>query len=167
MITYQLDQNLHDRSFASDCEKTKLANVWLFPKKLRHAPDETILPIFMRGDHPLVTMDRLIASAHPFAIPDKNPGIVIVGFALGHFKTVTTKDVRMILSQFKRSFPEWSQTSIAGSILELTPETIEVSHIDNHRIHRDADLKFDDTEWISVLKLVLAKNAKRSQRLLE
>jgi|SRR5579862_4199794 len=164
MTTFQVDQNLHDRDFAAECEAGGSAKVWLFPKNLRHEPDEKILPILMARSNPLVTMDRDIAQDHPKSIPNKNPGIVVVGFAKGNAKSITIKNVKTILAQFKRLFPRWANTNLDGSILEITPESVEVWHVHDNTVIEDVYLPFSADKWTDQLMEVLDTNSRRSNK---
>ena len=108
MTTFQLDQCLNDKRFATDCNAQGLASAWCFPKKLVGASDPDVLNSLLQKQHPFLTLDQQIAEAHAQHIPDRNPGIIVISNVRGgNPQTMTTTLVRKVLAKFKQLFPGW------------------------------------------------------------
>ena len=73
----------------------------------------------------------------------------------------TTTRAGKILAAFKRSFPEWHQTALTNSILEITLTSVEVWHVAAGHLVRDGFLPFAEADWISRFVALLRQNAER------
>ena len=97
-------------------------------------PDPELLSTLLACPHPLVTLDRRIAFDHVSSIPESHPSVVIVSH----------------------------ETSLANSIIEITPSAIEVWHVAGGQLARDGYLLLSAADWSSRLSEMLRVNARRT-----
>jgi len=164
MITFQFDQCLDDKKIIRTCREEGLVDVVRLPRHLRDAEDPVVLSTLLTGLQPLVTLDRRIAEDHGASIPATHPGLVIVSHDPHTPQTITTSRAARILAGFKQFFPDWHQTLLANSILEITPSRVEVWHVTDGQLTRDGYLSFAEADWSSGLAALLRQNVERSSQ---
>ena len=165
MPQYQLDECLNDPVFARECEQTAAANsltaeVKLLPRELKGKADPEVLEKLLPLGRAILTKDRRIARDHPDSLHPGHPGIVIVASVLPG--TITVKIVKKILSAFKGGFPQWSQTDLSNSIVEITQEGVDVHSVSGSAYQRDRYIGFQESGWQQILTGVLQTNASRA-----
>ncbi|HYV34164.1 MAG TPA: hypothetical protein VE988_00585, partial [Gemmataceae bacterium] len=142
MTVFQFDQCLDDKKIIRKCKEEGLAEVFRLPRNLRDAEDPVVLSTLLTRPNPLVTVDRGIAVDHAAAIPDAHPGLVIVSHDPDSPRTMTTGQASRILAAFKQRYPDWHQTSLANSVIEITPGSVEIWHVLSGQLLRDEFLAF-------------------------
>jgi len=165
MITFQFDQCLNDKKLARDCTNQGLCVAWRFPKKLINELDPVVLNDLLAKPNPLVTFDLGMAEVHTTDIPERNPGLVAISNGRQNPRTMTTPIARKILQKFKGLFPQWHQSLLNNSIVEISPESVEVWHVEAGRLVRDGYLLFADADWSARLLDTLQQNAQRGSAL--
>jgi hypothetical protein len=162
MTTFQLDQCMNDRRLAAACNEQGLATAWRFPKRLVDALDPEVLADLLGKGNPLVTFDQRFARDHVACIPSQNPGIITISnIRGGNPKTMTTALAGQILGRFKSLFPNWHETPLRNSVIEITPAGVEVWHAQDGKLIRDGYHAFDDAGWDQALSKLLFQNAAR------
>ena len=73
-------------------------------------------------------------------MPEIHPGVVIIHNGFGNPQTITMKIIQKILAKFKERFPDWYQVDLRNSIVELTPDTVELQHIEAWQLIPDANM---------------------------
>jgi hypothetical protein len=73
--------------------------------------------------------------------------------------TLTTRFVMRLLSDFKRRFPAWHETSLGNSVVELSDIAVEVWTVHAGRAERVAYISFDEQDWQLRLRAVLERNS--------
>ncbi len=91
--------------------------------------------------------------------------MIAIGNGRGNPRTMTTSAARNVLVQFKKHFPDWHRTSLQNSIIEITPEGVEIWHADRGRLVHDGSLLFDDGDWLPRFEELLRLNAARNSSL--
>jgi len=164
MTTFQLDQNVNRKTLARRCFAEGRAVAKRFPVEWKMYDkgfkDPQLLPIVMAGNRPLVTNDRRIASDYADIIPTANPGIIIVGYPLGHICPLRRGEIEKIIWDFKSRFPIWDSVTWSNSVVEITPEWVEVSHIDLGILNLDERIDYSDG-WAEKLENHLKINANK------
>ena len=180
MPNFQLDECLNDADFARLCvneaEAKKISgiNVNLLPDSLHGEDDDIVLAQLMKRDGTLLTKDRKIASEHSNAIPNSNPGIVIIANAPGSVRTMSVKQVEKILSEFKSNYTEWHALSFKNSIIEISQIGIEIWHVSDGKLIHDRFVAFSEQtdyigkekdvgkKWDELLVVALTENTNRN-----
>jgi hypothetical protein len=166
MITFQFDQCFNDKKLARDCTNQGLSVAWCFPKRLIGEEDPTVLSDLLAKPNPLVTFDLRMAEDHTTYIPERNPGMVVISNGRGQNpRTMTTPIARRILQNFKGLIPQWHQSLLNNSIVEISPAGVEVWHVEAGRLVRDGYLAFTDADWSARLLDTLQQNARRGSSL--
>ena len=136
-----------------------------FPKKLINELDPVVLNDLLAKPNPLVTFDLGMAEDHTTDIPERNPGLVAISNGRQNPRTMTTAIARKILQKFKGLFPQWHQSLLNNSIVEISPESVEVWHVEAGRLVRDGYVLFADADWSARLLDMLQQNAQRGSAL--
>ena len=68
-------------------------------------------------------------------MPQTHPGVVIIHNGFANPQTITIKIVRKILTKFKEMFPQWDQVELGNSIVELTPDSIQLGHLEGWELY--------------------------------
>ena len=160
MITFQLDQWLNSKRFARDCAAEALCQTLRLPPTLVDVKDPDLLRTLMAGVNPLVTFDRALPREHTSSIPRHHPGII----ALSNFpapQTMTIRIAQQVLKRFKTAFPDWHEVSWTNSVAEITTISVELWHVDQAQLVRDAYLAFDSVDWQTKLRELLQQNSQR------
>jgi hypothetical protein len=137
-----------------------LAIVYRFPRRLMDKEDPEVLGDFMQKPNPLVTTDLAMVRQHLSFIPDFHPGILTISNGKNP-QTITSKIIRRIFTKFKDLFPLWHQAAVRNTIAEITPDGIELSHLEGGELVRDRYLAFQSGGWTAEAELILARNAAR------
>ena len=106
-----------------------------------------------------------MAEDHTTDIPERNPGLVAISNGRQNPRTMTTAIARKILQKFKGVFPQWHQSLLNNSIVEISPESVEVWHVEAGRLVRDGYLLLADADWSARLLDTLQQNAQRGSAL--
>jgi hypothetical protein len=162
MITFQFDQCLNSKRFARDCQAEHLCETLRLPAALADAKDPDLLRTLMARENPLVTFDRALPRDHAPCIPERNPGIIV----LTNFpapQTMTIRIAQHILKRFKLAFPQWHEVSWMNSIVEITTINVEVWHVDQAKLIRNAYLGFDSADWQTQLQDLLRLNSQGTE----
>ncbi|MGP0067333.1 MAG: hypothetical protein ACLQGP_27530 [Isosphaeraceae bacterium] len=138
--------------------------VYRFPRRLMDKEDPEVLGDLMQKPNPLVTTDLEMVRQHLAFIPDFHPGILTISNSKNP-QTITSKGIRRILAKLKELFPLWHQADFRNSIAEITPESIELSHVEGGSLIRDKSLSFDTDGWVSEAEVILAHNAPPGTRI--
>ena len=160
MTTFQLDQCLDSKRFARDCADEGRCRTLRLPPSLRNAEDPELLTALMTGFNPLVTFDRELPHEHAQFIPASHPGIVIVSNDPSP-QTMTVRIAQRVLARFKAALPDWHESIWKNSVVEITSDAIEVWHVEGTRLIPDGYFAFDHTDWPTVLRTLLDRNAQR------
>jgi hypothetical protein len=166
MITFLLDQNVNKKTLARSCNDQGLAIAKRFPVEWKNYPggfkDPELLRIVMAGAEPLLTNDREIAAAHTDAIPNSNPGIIIVGHPPRHIRPMGRGELEKIIARFKEAFTIWHHVSWSKTIAEITPISVEIKHIEHGILKNDELISRSDVTWPNKLENWLKLNSARS-----
>ena len=158
MITYQVDQNTNSKRLVESCKKQGLVDVRRFPQRLSDKDDPDVLAEAFSSDRTLLTMDREIHFGNAVHFPTQHSGILIVANASSP-RTITIADMVRTLAQLKSSFPDWHQSSLRNSVVELTERSVEVWRVDNGAVLKTAFISFEQPDWQHELAKVLQCNA--------
>jgi hypothetical protein len=162
MIAFQVDENFRDKEFAKACRAQGMADVTCFPPEMRGADDEDVLHHFMALDKPLLTNDINIAADHEPSVPARHPGIIIVCYSDQNPRTATMAGLRKIISDFKKSFPKWHNSTCSNSILQITELDVIVWHMHDGSLRKDSYIPFSKSGWQEELELLLIENSSRA-----
>jgi hypothetical protein len=150
---------MNSKRFIETCTGQGLVGVRSFPRGLKGRKDPEVLRNLLPSGCPLLTTDRTIHFDHATEIPDNHPGILIIANAV-QVATLTTRSAMRILSDFKREFPNWHDTALANSVVELTEIAAEVWRIERGQVKRVAYVPFTVAGWQERLVGVLQENAR-------
>ena len=158
MITYQVDENTDSKKFVESCRKEGLVNVRRFPKALKGAKDPVVLQQVLLSGRTLLTNDREIHFSHLSHIPDNHCGILIIA-RVASPTTIRLTDVMRTLSVFKSQFPQWHDTSLRNSVVEITETFVQVWRIRGGCVTSSCTIQFSQNDWQPTLTKVLKDNA--------
>ena len=161
MITFQLDECLNDKALAADCNSQGLATAFRFPKTLKGKTDSEVISGLLNRNNPFLTKDTGFVDDHIKDMPELHPGVVIIHNGYANPQTITIKIVRKILAKLKEVFPEWHQVDLRNSIVELTPESIQLQHLEGWNLILDSDLSLEEERLVASVMEVLTRNANR------
>lgn len=114
--------------------------------------------------NPLLTTDGALIYEHFDAMPMLHPGIVIISNAETVLKTLTIKQVQIILRKFKSRFPQWHELSCRNSIIQITQDSISIFHAEDDKLIHDGTCYYEVSAWNAGMKELLGilhKNANR------
>ncbi|MEM8641502.1 MAG: hypothetical protein AAGG51_22205 [Cyanobacteria bacterium P01_G01_bin.54] len=156
MNIFQLDECINGKKLEKGCSEEGLCKVYRYPRNLKGEKDPQMLNELLPKGNPLVTIDYALLEDHLNAIPAKHPGIIIINNEIP--KTITLKIVRSILARFKSSFPEWYNLSLNNSIVLLTQESIEISHIEScGELKSDGEFSYNVPDFANTILNALEK----------
>jgi hypothetical protein len=159
MIVYQVDQCMNSRRFIETCTGQGLVGVRSFPRGLKGRKDPEVLRNLLPSGCPLLTTDRTIHFDHASEIPGSHPGILIVANVV-QIATLTTRSAMCVLAEFKKTFPNWYDTPLKNSVVELTEVAAEVWRVERGQVKRVAYIAFAEPGWQERLVSVLQENAR-------
>jgi hypothetical protein len=162
MSAFQLDEDVNSRRLARECKQSGLSQVKRFPRKLRGIGtlDPSVLERVTPKDT-LLTGDLSLARDHTRSIPAHHCGIIALGNSEEIMWTVTDKDYRRIIANFKRQFPEWQACEFSNSILTITERDVLIQHAEGQSLVDDEYLTFDSPGWQNRLRTILNANTTR------
>jgi len=117
--------------------------------------------------NPLLTTDRALIYEHFDTIPMLHPGIVIISNAETILRTLTIKQVQIILRKFKSGFRQWHEVSCGNSIIQITQDSISIFHAEDDGLIHDGACyykKDEVSDWrtsVKELLRILCRNANR------
>lgn len=164
MKSVQLDECMDDKRFARACNSEGIVRAKRFPKRLRNravSDEEALRQLLPRCDL-FVTKDLRIADQNAHWLPGDHAGILIITLGPDATRTMTTHIARDLLRKLKDSFADWSEPTWNSSIMELSPDYIEVNHVVSGSLVRDATIDRNTANWQEELQSILHQNAERT-----
>jgi hypothetical protein len=161
MTTFQLDQCLNSKRFATDCAAEGKCGTTRLPRSLHDVQDPELLQALMATPNPLVTFDRALPRDHTPFVPDRHPGLLVVSNFPAP-QTMTIRIAQQVLRSFKAALPDWDQLVWRNSVVEITSIGVESWHVEQGRLVRDGYFSFDSPGWQTQLRDILQLNAQRS-----
>lgn len=146
MKTYQLDENINDKQLAKSCNEQGLAWAKRQSRKDKGRKDPDWVPRVIAQGDTLVTLDRRIIDDCRRAVPEENPGIVILENDESIPFTIRSKDAKKILATLKSAMPDW-HNDWCNSVIRLSQQRIIVGHIEDGQFVLDRNLSLLDPDW--------------------
>jgi hypothetical protein len=162
MRRIQFDENINAVHLVDACRKEGLVEPLRFPKKRTGEgwKDPDVLAKLLPTGNLFLTLDARMTTDHSSHIPASHGGILVIAQDDDELGQMTSHKAQKILAGFKSVFPGWNEVPWNNSVVDLTPASVSVRHVEGGRLTVDcfADRRSDG--WDMIVRDALRKNAR-------
>ena len=130
MTIFQLDECISMKKLIRTCREQGFSEAYPFPNAMKNKgiKDPEMLQTLLPLGNPILTTDKKLMFYNLFAIPEKHPGIIVIGTSHEEPRTLKKEIILKILSRFKSFLPQWHTINWSNSIVLITEKTVQVWH---------------------------------------